>query len=65
MVRDVGWGYGQGEDIAHITTNCSPGPDPEEDVEFFYDIDAFFANQITKIEDLETSAVLFNLTDGD
>ena len=63
MAHDVGWGYDLGEEVAHITTNGSPGPDPDEDIEFSYEVDFFHANQITKIEDVETGAVLFDLTD--
>jgi hypothetical protein len=59
-VFDVGWGYDLGQDVAHITTNCSPGPDPE-DVEFPFECDFFLADQISRIVDLETNALLFDL----
>jgi hypothetical protein len=61
MTLDVTWGYDLGDDVAHITTNISPGPSPDDDLEFHYGIDFFFANEITKIEDFETGAVLFAL----
>ncbi len=63
MVFDVGWGYDLGEDVAHISTNCSPGPGPEVDVEFHYSLDFFRADDISKIEDGPGGAELFDLTE--
>ena len=65
MTRDVAWGYDLGEDVAHITTNVSPGPDADEEVEFSYQIDFFYADRIAKIEDAETGGVLFELSGHD
>lgn len=59
MVHDLCWGYDSGEAVAHVTTNISP-PDQEYDVEFEYGIDFFHADEVVKIEDVETGAVLFN-----
>ena len=61
MVFDVGWGYDLGEDVAHITTNCSPGPDREADVAFLYELDCFLADEISKIADANSDQVLFEL----
>ena len=65
MALDVAWGYDQGEDVAHVTTNVSPGPGPDDEVELPYGLDFFHANEITRIEDVETGAVLFDLTMND
>ena len=46
------WGYDVGDEVAHITTNISP-PNVEYDVEFFYEVDFFRADEIEKIEDVE------------
>ena len=63
MTYDVAWGYDLGKDVAHITTNISPGPDPDEDIEFQYELNFFHANEIIRIEDVETTAVLFDVAD--
>jgi len=54
-VHDVAWGYDLGEDIAHITTNISPGPPGPCEIDFFH------ANEIARIEDVEDGSVLFEL----
>lgn len=53
MVYDVAWGFDPGEDVAHVTTNVSPGPRAEHGVDFFH------ANEVSRIQDPETGAVLF------
>ncbi len=63
MTLDVGWGYDRGDDVAHITTNCSPGPSPDDELPFQHHIDDFRADEITKIEDVETGTILFDLAD--
>lgn len=60
QVFDVAWGYDLGEEVAHITTNCSPGPDPDG-VDFSVECHAFLADQIVRIVDLDTNAFLFDL----
>jgi hypothetical protein len=61
MVLDIGWGFDLGEDIAHITTNVSPGPGSEDESEHSWGVHFFHADQIVKIEDAETGAVLLDL----
>jgi hypothetical protein len=62
MTYDVAWGYDVGEDVAHVTTNVSPGPPSVDDLEFPVELDFFRANEIVKVEDADTGAVLFDLT---
>ena len=62
IIHDVAWGYDVGDEVAHITTNISP-PNVEYDVEFFYEVDSFRADEIEKIEDVETGAVFFDSSD--
>lgn len=52
-VWNVAWGYDPGEEVAHVTTNASPPPVDD------YDIDFFHASEIVRIEDYETSVVLW------
>jgi hypothetical protein len=59
MVHNVAWGYDLGEDVAHLTTNIT-SLDQESDVEFRYESDFFRADEVVRIEDVETSAVLFD-----
>ena len=54
MVNDVAWGFDAGDDVAHITTNVSPG-----DPSVAREIDYFLADDIARIEDEETGAILF------
>jgi hypothetical protein len=61
MVHNVAWGYDLGDDVAHMTTNVSP-PDQEYDVAFHYESDFFHADQIVKIEAVDTGALLFDLS---
>ena len=61
VTHDVAWGYDLAEEVAHITTNISP---PDNEIVSAHGIDFFHANEITKIEDLETMAVLFDVTDA-
>jgi len=63
MTYNVAWGYDLGEEVAHITTNISPGPNPEDHIQVTYEIDFFHANEIAKVEDVETGAVLFEHAD--
>jgi hypothetical protein len=60
QVFDVGWGYDLGEEVAHITTNCSPGPSPET-TQIHVECDFFLADEIARIVDVETNALLFDL----
>jgi hypothetical protein len=52
LVWDIAWGFDLGEDVAHITTNISPGPGVECAVDFFH------ADEILRIEDEENGAIL-------
>lgn len=61
MVFDVAWGFDQGEDVAHITSNASPGPSSADERGFPSGSDFFHADTIAKIEDAETDIVLFDL----
>jgi hypothetical protein len=58
-----GLGLRPGEKVAHITTNFSPGSNPEDRIEVPYEIDFFHANEIAKVEDVETGAMLFEHAD--
>jgi len=53
MVYDIAWGVDDGTDVAHITSNISPGPGTEHTIDFFH------ATEIARIEDPDTGAVLF------
>lgn len=53
LVYDVAWGFDLKGDVAHITTNISPGPSAEHDIDFFH------TNQIVRIDDPYTGAILF------
>jgi hypothetical protein len=59
MALDVAWGHDFGDEVAHITTNVSPGPDPNDEPGFPYTIDFFFADQIHKVVDQDSGTVLF------
>lgn len=58
QVYDVAWGLDAGEDVAHVTTNVSPGPGAGHEVDFFH------ANEIARIEDPGTGAILFEARTG-
>ncbi len=53
MVYDVAWGFDEGEDVAHITSNISPGPSTERTIDFFH------ATEISRIENPDTDEILF------
>jgi hypothetical protein len=53
MVYNVAWGFDLGTDVAHVTTNISPGQGTGHTIDFFH------ATEIRRIEDPETGIVLF------
>ena len=55
MVYDVAWGFDLGTDVAHITTNISPGPEGNLEIDFFH------SSEISRIEDPATGGVLFEV----
>ena len=56
-VHDVACGYDLGDDVAHVTTNISPGPGQPCDVDFFH------ANEVARIEDAQDGHLLFDAID--
>ena len=64
MTYDVGWGFDLGEEVAHMTTNVSPGPNPDDEVAFRYEADFIRADEISRIEDEESGAVLFDVAES-
>lgn len=60
MTYDIAWGYDLGAEVAHMTTNVSPGPSAEDEVKFTYGTDFFRADEILTIEDEETGSLLFD-----
>ena len=63
MILDIAWGFDLGDEVAHITTNISPGPDPDEEAPYPFDVELLAADEITRIQDPETGAVLLDLED--
>lgn len=53
QVYDVAWGYDMGDEVAHITSNISPGPAIACGVDFF------LASEIQRIEDGQDGRRLF------
>jgi hypothetical protein len=53
LVYDVAWGYDMGEEVAHITTNISPGPGTPCEVDFFH------ATEIVQIRDGIDGQIVF------
>lgn len=64
LVFDIAWGFDLGEEIAHITTNVSPGPRKEPDPAFPVIVEFFTADDILRIEDLDTGTALFSLPES-
>jgi hypothetical protein len=65
LVRDVAGGYDLGDEVAHITTNISPGPDPDDELASSCAIDFFFADEITQVFDHHSGALLFERNERD
>lgn len=63
-VFDIGWGYDAGEDVAHMTTNSSPGPGTMDEFESRPEVDFFRADEIARIEDERSGALLFDSNDS-
>jgi hypothetical protein len=52
LVFNIAWGYDEGDEFAHITTNISPSIDGEA-------MDVFFTREVVRIEDSNNGVVLF------
>jgi hypothetical protein len=57
-VLNIAWGYDQGDEYAHVTTNCSPSPGRRVPMDFF------FTNDVTRVIDPETREVLYEGPDA-
>jgi len=53
IVFNIAWGYDNGDEFAHITTNISPEIRNSE-------IDYFYTNEIQKIEDRTNGKTLYD-----
>ena len=58
QVFNIAWGYDDGTEWAHMTTNISPAIDGQA-------VDFFFTNDVMQITDPGTGVQLFRLTDAE
>jgi hypothetical protein len=65
LAYDVAGGYDFGDEVAHITTNISPGPNPDDELASSCAIDFFFADEIAQVFDHHSGALLFERNRGD
>jgi hypothetical protein len=54
-VFNIGWGYGLGDDYAHVTTNTSPSSDEVKNIDFFY------TNEVIRLEDADISRIIWSI----
>ncbi len=57
-------GYDAGEDVAHMTTNASPGPGLTDEFEPPPEVHFFRADEIVKIEDEHSGTLLFESSEA-
>ena len=54
IVLNIAWGYDDGDEYSHISTNISPSIDG-------YDFDFFYSNEILKIYNTKNKETVFEL----